>query len=136
MTGTKTPTSIITFKCDELSIGNGSPRITTDVHTYSLRFFAFYWQTNVVCIPVDVPLITQFNGKDFSLKSFSTDSETFVAEDTHYKYRLNFYGGIKDGLNGCPKTAAMCRISKVGDEVQVLAPSSKQKLSGNSTDQS
>lgn len=122
---------MITFQCDELG-GKGQPRLITDVQSHSLRFFAFHWRTSIVCTPVDVPLFTKFNGKDFSLKLFSQNSESFVAEDRHYIYTLNFYGGIKDGKNGCPKTAAVCRTSKTGDEVRVLAPASKQNISGKS----
>ena len=127
--GEKPQTSMISFECDEL-IGNGQPRLTTDVKSYSLRFFSFHWRTSVVCVPVAVPLVTEFNGVHFSLKQFSSNNENFVAEDILYKYTVNFFGGMKHESHGCPKTAAVCRTLKRGDEVRVLAPVSTQKLSG------
>ena len=47
-----------------------------------------------------------------------------------YTYIVNIFGGIKDGPEGCPKTSAVCRKSKLGDEVLALAPISSQKVSG------
>ena len=47
-----------------------------------------------------------------------------------YTYIVNIFGGIKDGPEGCPKTSAVCRKSKLGDEVLALAPVSSQKVSG------
>ena len=113
-------------------MGEGQPRLITDVKTSSLRFFSFHWQTSIVCIPAFVPLVTKFNGILFSLKQFSKNNDSFSTHDKHYTYKINFFGGIKDGTSNCPKTAAVCRISKVGDEVNVLAPASKQRLSGES----
>ena len=129
LAGKNSPVSIISFKCDEL-VGNGQPVLITDVQSHSIRTFSFHWQTSVVCVPVIVPLVTEFNGDSFSLKQLSYKKETFFTEDKDYTYQINFFGGIKNGKNDCPKTAAVCRIPKKGDGFQVIAPASTQKLSG------
>ena len=131
MAGKNSPISIISFKCDEL-VGNGQPILLTDVKSHTIRTFSFHWQTSVVCVPVVVPLVTKFNGDSFSLKQFSKKNENFFTKDSDYTYEINFFGGIKNGKNDCPKTAAVCRIPKEGDGFQVLAPASTQKLSGKS----
>jgi len=130
--GTKPQTSSISFQCNEL-VGLGQPVLITDVKSRSLQFFSFHWQTSVVCSPVEVPLVTKFNGHSFNLKDFADPNKYLTTEDSSYTYKINFFGGIKHETNGCPKTAAVCRLSKKGDKINVLAPVSTQKLSANST---
>ena len=104
--------------------------LITDVRSSSLKFFSFHWPTSVVCAPVDVPLVTEFNGHSFNLMDFANPNRNLVTEDSSYTYKINFFGGMKHETSGCPKTAAVCRVSKKGDKFNVLAPVSTQKLSG------
>lgn len=81
--GDKKPTSMITFKCDEL-IDKGQPMLVTDVQASSLSSYVFHWRTSLACIPVVVPTVVNFNGKNFDLKKLSVDKSSFTTEDTKY----------------------------------------------------
>ena len=87
--GDKKPTSMITFKCDEL-VDKGQPMLVTDVQASSLSSYVFHWRTSLVCIPVVVPTAVNFNGKDFDLKKLSVDKSSFTTEDAKYVHFFMF----------------------------------------------
>eukprot|EP00794_Sanderia_malayensis_P000415 gene415-1051_t len=128
--GSKAPISQITFTCDPL-VDEGQPFIITDTQAVSSNYI-FHWKTSLACPTPSVDTNVVFNSKRVSLKNFMDKTGYLSAEDKKYTYVLSIGGGIKDGPSGCPKTAALCRTSKAGDRVDVLAPVSTQEVAANS----
>ena len=77
--GVKTPTSLITFTCDELT-DKGQPFLINNVQGL-VNQYVFHWRTSLACPPSNVITTVTFKSKVIDLKNIVDNGKSLSTED-------------------------------------------------------
>ncbi|KAL3881276.1 hypothetical protein ACJMK2_027732 [Sinanodonta woodiana] len=119
--------SLIRFKCDR-SAGTGKP-VLFDVDE-SGCYSTFWWDTEIVCPPVDNECILAYRGEVYDLRLLSREKGSWnITDSLGNKYWINICQGIHSSVSNsmCPSESGVCRLSKDGT-VDMLGKVTTQKL--------